>query len=135
MSMTTGKPPGASQLHLLAEQRGRLLERIAQQRAVLQVQWAPLQRTADQGDRVIAAARGAQRYVQAHRATFTLALAVTCAAFVLVKPGRSFRLLKRGFVVWRGWRALQSAQVFVPGSLWATAFNLIRRRFLPAVAK
>lgn len=135
MSMTTSNPPGASQLQLLAEQRGRLLERITQQRAVLQVQWAPLQRTADQGDRVIAAARGAQRYVQAHRATFTLAFAVICAAFVLVKPRHTFRLLKSGFVVWRGWRALQLAQVFVPGSLWATAFNLIRRQFLLAVVK
>lgn len=125
--------PAVSQLQLLAEQRGRLLERIAQQRSVLQVQWEPLQQAADRGERALAAVRSARGYVQAHRATFALAVAVACAALVLVKPGKSFRLLKSGFVLWRSWRALQAGPVFVPGSLWGTAFNLVRSRFFSTV--
>ena len=124
-----------NQLQALAEQRGRLLERIAQQRRVLQVQWEPVQRAANKGDRVVAAARNAQRYMQAHRATLTLVLGVTCAVLVLVRPRRSFRLLKRGFLLWRGWRAVQAVQHVVPSSRWSTAFDFIRRQFVPAVNK
>ena len=123
------------QLQALAEQRGRLLERIAQQRAQLQIQWVPVQRAASKGDRALAAARDAQRYVQAHRAALTLVLGVTCAVLVLVKPGRSFRLLKRGFLLWRGWRAVQAVQHVVPSSRWSAIVELIRRQFVPAVNK
>ena len=123
--------PAVSQMQVLAEQRGRLLERIAQQRAALQVHWVPVHLALTKGDRAVAAAARARLYVQAHRATFTLALAVTCAALVLVKPGRSLRLLKSGFMLWRGWRMVQSTQVFVPGSLLGTVLRLIRRRVFP----
>jgi hypothetical protein len=121
-----------TQLQLLAEQRGRLLERIAQQRVVLQVQWEPLQQAASKADRVLAATAAVRRYIQAHRRAFTLSLSVTCVALMLIKPGRSWRLLKSGFVVWRGWRAVQSAQMFVPGSFWGAVLKLVRRRFLPS---
>ena len=128
-------PAAANQSQALAEQRGRLLERIAQQRAELQVQWLPVQRAASKADRAVATVRDAQRYVQAHRSTFTLLISVTCAALFLVKPGRSFRLLKRGFLLWRGWRALQAMQNVVPGSRWGAVFDLIRRQFFPAAYK
>jgi hypothetical protein len=117
------------QRHVLVEQHGRLLERIAQQRAALQVQWEPIHQVALKGDRALAAAGRLQQYIQAHRRTFTLALSVACVALVVVRPVRSLRWLKNGFVLWRGWRALQAAQSLVPGSLLSTAFGLISRRF------
>jgi hypothetical protein len=121
-----------TELQLLAEQRGRLLERIAQQRVALQVQWEPLQQTASKADRVLAATAAVRRYIQAHRRAFTLTFSVTCGVLMLIKPVRSWRLLKSGFVLWRGWRAVQSAQMFVPGSFWGAVLKLARRRFVPS---
>lgn len=129
------KPSRANQRQDLVAQRRRLLEKIAQQRTELQAQWAPLHQVAIKGDRVIAVIGHAQRYVQAHRAAFVLVFSVACAVLVLVKPGRSLRLLKNGFLLWRGWRAVQSAQRLVPGSLLGTVFDLIRRRFFPATLR
>lgn len=128
-------PSTVDQLQQLAEQRGRLLERIAQQRGVLQMQWEPVQHAASRGERALAAARDAQRYVQANRAALTLILAVACSVLVVVKPGRSFRLFKRGFLLWRGWRAMQAVQNAVPSSRWGAVFDLIRRQFFPAAYK
>lgn len=121
-----------NQMQVLAEQRGRLLERIAQQRSTLRVQWVPVHQALAKGDQALLAAADARRYVQAHRATFSLALAVTCAALVLVKPRRSLKLLKTGFVLWRGWRMVQSSQVWVPSSLPGRVLKLIRQRYFPA---
>lgn len=126
------KPLRLNQAQALAEQRGRLLERIAQQRNSLQAQWEPIGRAASTGDRVLAAAQSARQYVQAHRATFTVALAVTSVALVVAKPGRAWRLAKSGFVLWRGWRAVQSAQGVVPGSVWGAVLKLLRRRLFSA---
>ena len=124
-----------NQLQALAEQRGRLLERIAQQRGVLQLHWEPVQRAASKGDRALAAARDAQRYAQAHRAAITLVLAVACSVIVVAKPRRSFRLFKRGLLLWRSWRAVQAVQNAVPSSRWGAVFDLIRRQLFPAAHK
>lgn len=118
-----------NELQLLAQKRGRLLERIAHQRGTLSAQFVPVQRAVDKADRAVATARSFWQYVRIHRAAIVLIAGAVGSVFVLVKPRRSLRLLRRGFVLWRSWRAMQSMGVFVPSSLWATAFNTIRQRY------
>jgi hypothetical protein len=87
------------ELHL---QRGRLVERIAQQRSTLARQLAPVRVACDTTDLVLAAARDAVSFVQRH----PLGVAAFAAALVAVRPRRAWRWLTRGFLVWRSWRAL-----------------------------
>ena len=93
-------------------------------------QWIPLGRAVEKGDRAIASGKSAWQYVQVHRSALVLIVGALSAAFVVLRPGRTFRLLSRGFVLWRSWRAIQSGRSLVPTSLWATAFNTIRHRYL-----
>lgn len=117
----------ADRLRALAEQRGQLLERIGQQRVVLQGHWAPVARAVGRGDRALAALDNARQFAHAHRATFALALAVAGAALVLARPGRFLQLLKSGVVLWRGWRFVQSARAAGPVSWRVKAREWIRR--------
>lgn len=118
-----------SQLQVLALERGRLLERIACQRRVLGVQLVPLQKAANTGDRAVALGRNSWEYVRLHRAAIALIAGVIGAVFVVVRPRRFLGLLTRGFALWRSWRSIQAMGLFLPGSLWATAFNTIRQRY------
>jgi hypothetical protein len=88
----------------LHEERGRLLERIAGQRANLSRQLAPLQKASDKTERLMALLRSGLNYLQTHPLPATLAV----AALVLVKPGRSLRLAGRGLMLWRSWRMLRT---------------------------
>jgi YqjK-like protein len=114
---------------LLAQERGRLMERIAHQRVVFSVQLVPLQRALNTGDRAIAVGRSGWQFVRVHRAAIALVAGVVGSVFVVLKPGRAVRLARRGFVLWRSWRSMQAMGLFLPGSLWATAFNTIRQRY------
>jgi hypothetical protein len=87
------------ELHL---QRGRLIERIAQQRSALARELAPFRIACDTTDLVVAAARDAARFVQRH----PVGVAAFAAALVAMRPRRAWRWLKRGVFIWRGWRAL-----------------------------
>ena len=88
------------ELHL---QRGRLIERIAQQRGTLARQLAPVRVACDAMDLVVATARDAAGFVQRH----PVGVATGAAALVAMRPRQAWRWLKRGLLVWRGWRAVQ----------------------------
>ena len=117
-------------IELLAHERGRLLERIAHQRSELGLQFIPVQKVADKGDRAIATVRSAGHYLQAHRAAVVLLAGVAATLWVVVKPGRAWRLARRGFVVWRSWRAMRAMGLFVPGTLWGSLLHTLRQRYL-----
>jgi len=91
----------------LQRQRGRLIERIAHQRAALAREAAPLKAACDTTDWVLATVRDALRLtsqlVQRHPA----ATAGLVAALIALKPGRVVRWLGRTIVVWRSWRSLR----------------------------
>ena len=91
---------GLAELH---HQRGQLLERIAHQRVTLARQMGPLQSVLTTADRATAATRSGVQYAKEHPA----AVAMAVAAIVLLRPKRAWRLLSRGVVVWRSWRALR----------------------------
>lgn len=88
----------------LHEERGRLLERIAGQRAALSRQLAPLQKASDASERLMAVLRAGLKYLQTH----PLPAALAVAALVLVKPGRSLRWAGRSLMLWRSWRMLRT---------------------------
>jgi hypothetical protein len=90
--------PGLNELHL---RRGRLLERIAMQRAALQRDLQPVCGALESADRVLTHVRSAVDYVKQHPAIAGLAV----AGLYVMKGGRVWRLAKGGFVVWRMWRA------------------------------
>ena len=119
----------AKELQVLAQERGRLLERIAQQRRVLSVQLIPLQKAVNAGDRALASGRNSWQFVRVHRAAIALIAGVVGSVFIVLRPRRALVLLGRGFALWRGWRSIQAMGLFLPGSLWATAFNTIRQRY------
>lgn len=95
----------------IALRRGRLLERIAAQRAALAGQLQPVSAALHATDRAVAGVQGATAYLKAHPRGVAAALAL----LVVLKPRRVWRWAKRGFVVWRAWRALRQR---------ATAFGL-----------
>ena len=113
----------------LAHERGRLLERVAHQRHMLIEQFVPLQKAAAAGDRAIATTRSFGQYLSNHRAVIGMAVTVLGVLFVVFRPGTFWRLLRRSFVLWRSWRALQAMGLFVPGTPWGAVVNTIRHRY------
>lgn len=90
----------------LAYERGRLLERIQYQRRELARELLPLQSMAQKGDRwaaIVADLIGVVRQSPLTFGSVAIALAV-------LKPRMAWRLAKRGFFIWRGWRAVQQWQ-------------------------
>jgi hypothetical protein len=91
-------------LHL---KRGQLVERIAQQRATLAREAAPLRAACDTTDWLLATVRDtlrqASQLVQRHPA----ATAGLVAALIALKPRRVVRWLGRTLLVWRSWRSLR----------------------------
>lgn len=96
----TSRPAAAADLAL---QRGRLLERIATQRRQLGDDLQPLCAALRAGDRAVAGAQAGVAYVKTHPRSFALLL----GALLLLRPRRTWRWFKRGFVFWRAWRALR----------------------------
>lgn len=84
-------------------QRGRLIERIATQRASLGQRMQPVHRVLNGADRTLAAVRSASNYVKRHPGT----VAATLAVLVVLKPRRAWRWGRRSFVAWRTWHALR----------------------------
>lgn len=95
----------------LHRERARLTERIGAERAAVARQLAPFQRAAETSDKVSAFVVRVMDYARAH----PLSLAAVLAAVAVFKPRTSLRWIKRGFIVWRGWRTLRSLQ---PLGLW-----------------
>ena len=92
-------PKSLIELH---EERGRLRERIAAQRQTLAQQLAPLNRTLQTGDRLLATGRSIVDELLQH----PLALAVLAAVAVALRPRTIWRWGRRGLLLWRGWRLL-----------------------------
>lgn len=96
----------------LHRQRGRLQERIAQQRTAVAVQLKPVLDAERLAQRSLNVASDAVQQLKAH--PWPLALAV--AALALAKPRRVWRGLRLGVWVWRRYRNLRD---WVPASVWA----------------
>jgi hypothetical protein len=94
----------------LAYERGRLLERIQYQRAALVRELAPLQRAAHKGDHLTGLLAELLSFAKQN----PLTLGAAAAVLLVFKPRLAWRWGKRGFAMWRGWRALQQWQ---PGML------------------
>ena len=88
------------ELHL---QRGRLLERIATQRAALDRELEPVRSTLYTTDRVLARVHAGVDYLKAHPAIVALAF----AALVITKPRRTLRWSRRAYAVWQTWRVVR----------------------------
>lgn len=87
----------------LAVERGQLIERIAGQRAALAAHSRPIEQALATTDRALAATRSATAYLRRHPGYVAAAVAL----LVAVKPGRAWRLAKRGFVAWQLWQRLR----------------------------
>ncbi len=91
------------QLIELGIRRGRLIERIATQRATLTRDLQPIHHALNTADRTLAAVRAGTDYVKRHPGL----VAALVALFVVRKPRRAWRWGKRGFVAWRTWRTIR----------------------------
>lgn len=83
--------------------RGRLLERIAHQRAALSRDVQPVCRVLHTADQAVARVRTASDFLKSHPGLVLAAVAL----LVVLKPRRAWHLAKRGFLVWRLWRTLR----------------------------
>ena len=83
-----------TELHV---RRGRLLERIATQRAMLGYDVVPVSVSLDKVDRVLAHVQSATNYVKRHPGIAGLALAILFA----LRTKRVWRWSRRAFIAWR----------------------------------
>ena len=88
----------------LLVQRGRLLERISQQRIQLAQQAAPLGVVGGAVEGWLTKLRGGVAYVQQHPQPALL----VSALLVLLGPKRSLRHARRALVLWRSWKWVQA---------------------------
>ncbi|WP_367847898.1 YqjK family protein [Rhodoferax sp. WC2427] len=96
----------AKTLAELDQERARLTERIQAQRANLVRELAPLRRVSNASNVLSALVAEAVAYVRAR----PVAMALLLGGLVLVKPKGVWRWAKRGFFIWRGFRAVQQWQ-------------------------
>ncbi len=97
-------PKSLIELH---QQRGQLIERIAQQRAAVARAVAPIRTACNTTDQVLAVSRSALSQATELVRRHPAATAGLAAALIALKPRRSMRWLSRGLLVWKGWRALR----------------------------
>lgn len=83
--------------------RGRLLERIASQRAAIGAELAPVRDALRATDRGVALLRRASDTLRRHPAMVVAGVTL----FIALKPRRLWRWGRRAFVVWRSWRFLR----------------------------
>jgi hypothetical protein len=102
----------------LDQERARLTERIQAQRVNLARELAPLQRVSQASNTLGALVAEALAYVRER----PLAMSALVGGLLLLKPKGVWRWAKRGFFLWRGWRAVQ---VWQPGMV----LGLLRRAF------
>lgn len=87
----------------LAVERGRLIERISNQRQQVEREWRPVGDALRTADYAVARIRQGGDYVKEHPEVVAIGVAV----LVVVKPRRVWRWSKRAYVVWRTWRTLR----------------------------
>ncbi|MDR2787621.1 MAG: YqjK-like family protein [Candidatus Accumulibacter sp.] len=83
--------------------RGRLIERIAGQRADLRRDFEPLVSALGKVDLACAGARRGAEYLRRH----ALATSVVAGFFLIFKGRTALRWGGRAFSLWRSWRALR----------------------------
>ncbi|HMV00501.1 MAG TPA: YqjK-like family protein [Rhodocyclaceae bacterium] len=83
----------------LAQRRGELRARCARQRDDLAENFWPLERALVGVDKLVAGGR----WVRDHPKP----VAAFAIGLLLARPRRAWRWAKRGFLLWRGWRALR----------------------------
>lgn len=88
------------ELHL---QRGRLLERIANQRAALAREAPPVLAALHTADRIVSGVRSGAACVKRHPGIVTLVV----ATLVVLKPRRIWRWSRRALYAWQAWRTLR----------------------------
>jgi len=88
----------------LAVERGRLLERISNQRQQLGHDLQPVGQVLHSADRTLAAVRKGSNYLKEHPEI----VAVGVALLIVVKPSRVWRWSKRGYFAWRSWTTLRA---------------------------
>ena len=93
----------ATSLRERAIQRGRLLERIALQRDALRVSSAPLCTALHAADAALEGAERSRRWI----ARNPIAVGVGVLVFVIWRPKGAFKLVSKGLIGWRTWRALR----------------------------
>lgn len=89
------------QLNEIHLRRGRLLERIAAQRADLKRDLRPVRTSLSRVDRVIGRVRSAADYIKRHPSIVALGV----ASLFMVRTEGAWRWTKRVFFAWRAWRA------------------------------
>ena len=92
------------QLNDLHLRRGRLLERIAYQRAALSEQVEPLHSAFDRTDQFLGRVYAVVYYLKTHPVG---AAALALVTVYLVKPRRAWRWSARAFSVWQTWRLMR----------------------------
>lgn len=91
-------------LNELLLRRGRLLERIAYQRATLAHEAQPVRSALDTADRLLAVVCAGVDQVKRHPGLAAMAV----AAFFISRPSRIWRWSKRAFFAWQTWRAVRN---------------------------
>jgi len=87
----------------LAQKRGRLQERIAQQRALIAAQMAPVASALATADRTLAIGRAGIAFVKRN----PLQVGVAFAVMAILRPRRMWRWGRRAFLAWGLWRKLR----------------------------
>jgi uncharacterized protein YjiS (DUF1127 family) len=101
------------QLIDLGIRRGRLIERIASQRALLGQQLQPVRNVLAATDRGVAGVRAGIEFLRQHPGLIVVAVAL----LAILKPRRTWRWAQRGFIAWRTWRAARNQLAAL--SLWS----------------
>ena len=86
-------------------QRGRLIERIAGQRAALRQDFVPVAQSLDTVDRGVAGIQAGLAYVHRHALAFSSAAGV----LLLFRGKSALRWSARVFSLWKSWRVVQMA--------------------------
>lgn len=89
-------------------QRGMLLERIATQRYFIAAEIRPVRTALDRVDLIRAQIRMAVEHVKRS----PLLAGVAVATLVALNFRRTFRLARRGFVIWKTWQTLRQRIMF-----------------------
>lgn len=92
-----------SAIKVRALQRGRLLERITQQRAALAIELAPVAGALNTADQVIEGAEKTRRWIGENPVIVGIGL----VALLIWRPKRALKLAKNGMVSWRTLRLIR----------------------------
>jgi hypothetical protein len=85
--------------------RGRLIERIAGQRAALRRDTAPVARALGKLDLAVDGARVGAEYLRRH----AVAASLIAGSFLLFNRRAAVRWAGRAFALWKSWRAVRNA--------------------------